>query len=139
MSVVAIVRGRGQQQETVRLASENLSQAAPTGVLPIPGRAQADAVVSLHWHGSFDKSALEGMSCGLPLLTMNPAFAPHLSAAGMPGPIEDGNAEALAQAIERLADAPVEERRRWGLALRAEMVRAHSLQRLADLLVNQIL
>jgi glycosyltransferase involved in cell wall biosynthesis len=99
----------------------------------------ADAVVSLHLHGSFDKSALEGMSCGLPLLTMNPAFAPHLLAAGMPGPIEDGNIEALAQAIGRLADVPVEERRRWGLALRAEMVRAHSLQRLADLLVNQIL
>jgi glycosyltransferase involved in cell wall biosynthesis len=99
----------------------------------------ADAVVSLTGSGSFDKSALEGMSCGLPLLTMNPAFAPHLLAAGMPGPIEDGNAEALARAIGRLADLPVEERRRLGLALRAEVVRAHSLQRLADLLVNQIL
>ena len=99
----------------------------------------ADAVVSLTGRGSFDKSALEGMSCGLPLLTMNPAFAPHLLAAGVPGPIEDGNAEALGEAIARLADVPVEERRRWGLALRAEVVRAHSLQRLADLLVNQIL
>ena len=99
----------------------------------------ADAVVSLTRLGSFDKSALEGMSCGLPLLTMNPAFAPHLLAAGMPGLIEDGNTEALGQAIGRLADVPVEERRRWGLALRAEVVRAHSLQRLADLLVNQIL
>jgi glycosyltransferase involved in cell wall biosynthesis len=99
----------------------------------------ADAVVSLTRRGSFDKSAIEGMSCGLPLLTMNPAFAPHLLAAGMPGPIEDGNAEALGQAIGRLADVPVQERRRWGLALRAEVIRAHSLQRLADLLVNQIL
>ena len=99
----------------------------------------ADAVVSLHRHGSFDKSAIEGMSCGLPLLTMNSAFASPLLAAGMPGPIEDGNAEALSQAICQLANVPVEERRRWGLALRAEVVRAHSLQRLADLLVNQIL
>ena len=99
----------------------------------------ADAVVGLTRRGSFDKSAIEGMSCGLPLLTMNPAFAPHLLAAGMPGPIVDGNAEALGQAIGRLADVSVEERRRWGLALRAEVVRAHSLQRLADLLVNQIL
>ena len=84
----------------------------------------ADAVVSVTRRGSFDKSALEGMSCGLPLLTMNPAFARHLSAAGMPGPIEDGSAEALAQALGRLADVPAEERRRWGLALRAEVIRA---------------
>jgi glycosyltransferase involved in cell wall biosynthesis len=99
----------------------------------------ADAVVSLTGAGSFDKSAMEGMSCGLPLLTMNPAFAPHLLAAGMPGPIEEGNAEALGQAIRQLADVPVDQRRRWGLSLRAEIIRAHSLQRLADLLVNQIL
>ena len=99
----------------------------------------ADVIVSVTRAGSFDKSAIEGMSCGLPLLTMNPDFAPQLLAAGMPGLIEDGNAEALGQAIGRLADVPVGERRRWGLALRAEMVRAHSLQRLADLLVNQIL
>jgi glycosyltransferase involved in cell wall biosynthesis len=99
----------------------------------------ADVVVSLTGLGSFDKSALEGMSCGLPLLTMNPAFAPLLRAAGMPGPIEDGDVEALALALEGLADVPVEERRRWGLALRAEVVRSHSLQRLADLLVDKIL
>lgn len=99
----------------------------------------AEAVVSLTGRGSFDKSAIEGMSCALPLLTMNPDFAPHLLAAGMPGPIEDGNAKALGQAIGQLIDVPVKERRRWGLALRAEVVRAHSLQRLADRLVNQIL
>lgn len=99
----------------------------------------ADVIVSLTRAGSFDKSAIEGMSCGLPLLTMNPAFTPQLLAAGMPGPIEDGNAEALGRAIGWLADVPVEERRRWGLALRTDVIRAHSLQRLADLLVNQIL
>ena len=99
----------------------------------------ADAIVSLTRHGSFDKAAIEGMSCGLPLLTMNPAFASHLLAAGMPEPIEDGSAGALEQAIGQLADVPVEERRRMGLALRAEVIRAHSLQRLADLLVNEIL
>jgi len=112
----------------------------PLGIEELIAEYQAaDAVVSLTGRGSFDKSAIEGMSCGLPLLTMNPAFAPHLLAAGMPGPIEDGNAEALGQAMGRLADVPVEERRRWGLALRAEVIRAHSLQRLADLLVDQIL
>jgi glycosyltransferase involved in cell wall biosynthesis len=99
----------------------------------------ADAIVSLTRHGSFDKAAIEGMSCGLPLLTMNPAFAPHLLAAGMPEPIEDGSAGALEQAIGQLVDVPVEERRRMGMALRAEVIRAHSLQRLADLLVNEIL
>jgi glycosyltransferase involved in cell wall biosynthesis len=99
----------------------------------------ADALVSLHIAGSFDKSALEGMSCGLPLLTMNPAFAPMLTDAGEPGLIPDGDVSALARGVERLADAPIEERLRLGLALRDEVVRAHSLQRLADLLVDQIL
>jgi glycosyltransferase involved in cell wall biosynthesis len=99
----------------------------------------ADALVSLHIAGSFDKSALEGMSCGLPLLTMNPAFAPIMTAANAPGLIPDGDVGALAQGIELLVNASVDERRQWGLALRAEVVRAHSLQRLADLLVDQIL
>jgi glycosyltransferase involved in cell wall biosynthesis len=99
----------------------------------------ADAQVSLHIAGSFDKSALEGMSCGLPLLTMNPAFASILKASGAPEPIADGESAALAHGIERLAEATVEKRRRWGLALRAEVVRAHSLQRLADRLVDEIL
>jgi glycosyltransferase involved in cell wall biosynthesis len=99
----------------------------------------ADALVSLHIVGSFDKSALEGMSCGLPLLTTNPAFAPIMTDADAPGLIPDGDVGALAQGIELLASAPVEERRQWGLALRAEVVRSHSLQRLADLLVDEIL
>jgi glycosyltransferase involved in cell wall biosynthesis len=79
------------------------------------------------------------MSCGLPLLTMNPAFAPIMTAANAPGLIPDGDVGALAQGIELLVNASVDERRQWGLALRAEVVRAHSLQRLADLLVDQIL
>jgi glycosyltransferase involved in cell wall biosynthesis len=99
----------------------------------------ADALVSLTIAGSFDKSALEGMSCGLPLLTMNPAFEPIMTAADAPGLIPDGDVGALAQSIELLANSPVEERRQWGLALRAEVVRSHSLQRLADLLVDEIL
>ena len=105
----------------------------------IPAYQAADMVVSLTGLGFFDKSALEAMSCGVPLLTMNPAFAPHLAAAGSPGPIADGNALELANAIERVASAPVEERRQWGLGLRDEVIRAHSLQRLADLLVDKIL
>lgn len=99
----------------------------------------ADALVSLTVAGSFDKSALEGMSCGLPLMTTNPAFAPILTAADVAGLIADGDVSALAQGIEQLAGASREERRRWGLALRAQVVRAHSLQRLADLLVDGIL
>ena len=123
-----------------RGVAPRVSFVGPLGTEELIAEYQAaDVIVSLTGHGSFDKSAIEGMSCGLPLLTMNPAFAPHLLAAGMPGPIEDGNTEALGSALERLADAPVEVRRRWGLSLRAEMIRAHSLQRLADLLVNQIL
>ena len=120
--------------------ASQVSLVGPRGTEDLIAEYQAaDAVVSLTGRGSFDKSAIEGMSCGLPLLTMNPDFAPLLLAAGMPGPIEDGNAEALGHAIERLVEVPVEERRRLGMALRAEVVRAHSLQRLADLLVNQIL
>jgi len=133
-------------EAALRLRALDLGDAAqvtfvgPLGTEEVIAEYQAaDAVVSLTGRGSFDKSALEGMSCGLPILTMNPAFAPHLTAAGMPGPVEDGNAEALAQAIGGLVDAQIEVRRRWGLALRAEVIRAHSLQRLADLLVNEIL
>lgn len=105
----------------------------------IPEYQAADISVSLTGLGFFDKAALEAMSCGVPLLTMNAAFAPHLTAAGSPGPIADGNVGELADAIERLAGVPVEDRRRWGLGQRAEVIRAHSLQRLADLLVGEIL
>jgi len=98
----------------------------------------ADAVVSLQSE-SFDKAPLEAMSCGVPLVTSNPAYAELLRAAGGPPPVPDGDAAAAAETLHRLAVMPMADRSQLGAALRQQIVDHHSLDRLADLLVNDVL
>jgi glycosyltransferase involved in cell wall biosynthesis len=110
-----------------------------TGTELVTEYQAAGSLVSLTGRGTFDKSVLEAMSCGVLPVTMNPAFAPHLAAAGAPPPVADGEVSSLARALAAAAGVPAEVRTEMGRGLRDEVVRYHSLQRLIDLLVERVL
>lgn len=112
---------------------------ALVGAAPPAAVAQAyrDATVavSLTAAGSFDKAALEAMACGVPLVTTNPALATVDPALLAPTDDAAGVASALAAVLARTA----EDRRALGGRLRDHVVANHSLERLADLLVDEVL
>jgi glycosyltransferase involved in cell wall biosynthesis len=94
---------------------------------------RASLVTNLTPLGSFDKAALEGMLCGVPLVTANPAFvdllgehAPHLRLASPTDPI------ALAERLAHLLRMDAEARRRIGADLRARTAAQHGLEGLMD-------
>jgi glycosyltransferase involved in cell wall biosynthesis len=110
-----------------------------TGTELVSEYQAAGTLVSLTGRGTFDKSVLEAMSCGVPPITMNPAFAPHLAAAGAPLPIAEGDVPALARALAGATAVPADARTEMGRDLRDQVVRYHSLRRLIDLLVDRVL
>lgn len=96
----------------------------------------ADVFLNLSATGSVDKAVLEAMACGIPVITANEAYqqmlAPWAETALIP--LED--AAALAGKIAALADQPPEARAALGAQLREIVVRDHSLERLADILME---
>jgi glycosyltransferase involved in cell wall biosynthesis len=97
---------------------------------------QAHLMVNVSQTGSVDKAVLEAMACGLPVITANEAFAPILAdwrdslLVTMDAPDE------LAARIRGMMQMPPEARRALGQALRAVVVRDHSLERLAETLIE---
>ncbi|MCY4018154.1 MAG: glycosyltransferase family 4 protein [Chloroflexi bacterium] len=87
--------------------------------------------------GLFDKSALESMACALPTVVCNPAFAPVLGEQRdllmIDGP-ED--VTGLRERLTHLLALPEGERARIGQALRAGVMREHSLQTLIGRLLS---
>jgi glycosyltransferase involved in cell wall biosynthesis len=91
-----------------------------------------DVLVNLSATGSQDKAVLEAMSCGLPVITSNEAFAALLAPWSdmlLVPPREPGK---LAEQIRRLKAMPPDECRALGMRLRALVVEGHSLTRLAQ-------
>jgi glycosyltransferase involved in cell wall biosynthesis len=110
-----------------------------TGTELVSEYQAAGSLVSLTGPGTFDKSVLEAMSCGVAPITMNPAFAPHLAAAGAPPPVADGDVPSLARALSASSAVPAQARIEIGRGLRDQVVRYHSLGRLIDILVDRVL
>lgn len=105
----------------------------------VPIYHAADIVVNLSNTGSIDKAVLEAMSCGLPVITANEAFITVLQKWGDNLLVAQDSPEMLAEKLAKLAAQPPEERRTLGCELREIVVRDHSLERLVETLVNEIL
>jgi glycosyltransferase involved in cell wall biosynthesis len=98
--------------------------------------AQADVFLNPGDTDSVDKTGLEAMSCGVPMITSNIAFKDILPAEMQPPSIVPKNdPEAFADALAKMAHWSPEERRAFGLRGRAAVVAEHSIDSLADKLV----
>jgi glycosyltransferase involved in cell wall biosynthesis len=98
---------------------------------------QADVFLNPGDTDSVDKTGLEAMSCGVPMITSNIAFKDILPAEMQPPSIVPKNdPEALAVAITNMAKWSGEERRAFGLRGRAMVVAEHSIDSLADKLMR---
>lgn len=106
----------------------------------VPARVRAaDAAVNVSATDSVDKAALEAMACGLPVVVSNPALVPIVAAVDARCTVPPGDARALADRLAWLAGVSRVERAALGAALRAAVVRDHSLHRLTRRLVNDVL
>ncbi|TSC89695.1 MAG: glycosyltransferase [Parcubacteria group bacterium Gr01-1014_3] len=96
-----------------------------------------DFFVNLTVAGSFDKSTLESMSCGVPVFVSNPAFEEYfdqeLKNLLM---FKEGAAEDLQKKINGFVALPTEEKRRIGMKLRDIIKEKHSLNRLVERIVT---
>ncbi|MDP1719369.1 MAG: glycosyltransferase family 4 protein [bacterium] len=100
---------------------------------------QHDLFVNLTVTGSFDKSTLEAMSCGLPILVSNLAFKEIL-----PKELRDRlmfpekDYLVLASKIKALANLSEDERHKIGVTLRELVIAKHGLDDLMDKLQQAI-
>ncbi len=98
-----------------------------------------DLFVNLTVTGSFDKSTLEAMACGIPVLISNLAFrdilGPELSNQLM---FKEGDHRDLADKISQIAALSVEDREKLGGRLREIIVNQHDLGRLVIRLAETI-
>lgn len=113
---------------------------APVPNFQTPGiYNQHDLFVNLTVTGSFDKSTLEAMACGLPVLVSNLAFRdilpPELQERLM---FLENNHVVLAAKIEYLAGLSEGERHEIGSALRSLVIAKHGLNDLMDKLHQAI-
>ena len=98
-----------------------------------------DLFVNLTVTGSFDKSTLEAMACGIPVLVSNLAFhdilGPELADRLI---FKEGDCRDLADKISRIAALSAEDRQKIGDSLREVVVRQHGLGRLVARLTESI-
>jgi glycosyltransferase involved in cell wall biosynthesis len=85
--------------------------------------------------GLFDKAALEGMACGVPTLTSNPAFAPLLDGAECLQTAWPLNIAELTAKLQGLLALSAEERQAIGTRLRVQIIAQHSLDALIHRLI----
>lgn len=108
---------------------------SPEAIQPL--YQQATLAVNLSPPGLFDKAALEGMACGLPVIVSNPAFAPVL------GPWTDlltisspDDVAGLRERIAHLFSLSAAERHAIGDSLHAGVKARHSLDALTRALIS---
>jgi glycosyltransferase involved in cell wall biosynthesis len=89
--------------------------------------------------GSLDKSAVEAMACGLPLISTNESVAEIVPLRLAPLLLTDGQStDAQAAAIHELLRRPDAELARVGEDLRAVVVAEHSIDRLFDRILDDV-
>ena len=97
----------------------------------------ADCFVNPSDTDSVDKTVLEAMSCGIPIITSNIAFKEVLGTElATRWVIAKRNVNALYESLTSLIDMPSSERRDLGVMLREIVVRDHSLHRLSEKISN---
>ncbi len=82
--------------------------------------------------GSLDKVVLEAAACGTPVVSTAPSSEPVLRSVDQRLCPPGNDPQALAQALDTMLGWSHEQRGEVGAALRAEVVRSHSLDRWAD-------
>ena len=101
----------------------------------------ADVVVSPNEPRSgatFDKVVFEAAACARPVVSTNEAFAPLLGGLSLELLAPPGNPRRLAGVIGGVVRSGADERARVGNALRARVVREHSLEHWADATLRAI-
>lgn len=88
---------------------------------------QADVMVNSSDTGSLDKSVLEAMSCGLPVVSSNEAFIPLLAPWKELLLIPQNAPEAMASRLQCLASQSLDQRKALGRELRRLVEEHHSL------------
>jgi glycosyltransferase involved in cell wall biosynthesis len=97
---------------------------------------RADVCVNLSETNSLDKVLLEAMSCGVPVITSNPAFAPLLDDLAPRLMLPDSSPQTIADALLSLMALDAHAVERLEHALRGRVVERHDLQKLMDRLVS---
>jgi glycosyltransferase involved in cell wall biosynthesis len=115
-----------------KAASSGLSRHVEfTGAVPysrMPAVYQSsDLVVSTSVSGLFDKAPLEAMSCGVPVITANPAFADAFGGLDVPLPPPIAEGAALASSIAEELAQSAEAQRDRSARLRAAIITHHGL------------
>jgi glycosyltransferase involved in cell wall biosynthesis len=96
----------------------------------------AHLMLNVSGTGSLDKAVLEAMACGLPVITANEAYTPLLHNWRDQLLIPPDAPDMLADKIQAMMKRTPDARRALGDELRAIVVRDHSLDRLAGVLMN---
>ena len=91
---------------------------------------KGDVVVNLSPKGGMDKTVLEAMSCGIPVLCANETFKPLLSGAGIDLMFTYRDAQGLAEKLKELKAIGYERRGEIGMQLREVVVTNHNLDNL---------
>lgn len=133
------VRWLNQLQEQV--SRRNLTDTV-TFVGPVPRQElpswynRADVCVNLSETNSIDKAVLEAMSCGIPVVTSNPAFREMLVDITPGLSLMDARPASIAGALEQVIAFDAATRVQLRRALRARVIRDHNLHTLMDRLVE---
>lgn len=115
-----------------------LLEARPFSQVPDAYRG-AHAALNVSRTRSLDKAGLEAMSCALPLVSTNPAYASILNEVAPFLYCREGRLEDFIGSLRRLMTEDVATRSDIGHQLRAIVVSEHSLERLVDLLIEDVL
>ncbi|MBZ0300707.1 MAG: glycosyltransferase family 4 protein [Anaerolineae bacterium] len=97
---------------------------------------QAHLMVNMSNTGAVDKAVLEAMACGLPVITANEAFGPILADWREQLLVPMDSPGELAEKMRAMMATDLQARQALGQELRAVVVRDHSLDHLADMLVD---
>jgi glycosyltransferase involved in cell wall biosynthesis len=100
---------------------------------------RADVMVNVSDLGSPDKAVFEAMSCGLPVVVANRAFADLLEDMEPALLVPTGDPDAIALACKQVHDLSDSERAILGKQLRMLAIENHELDRLVGRLVNEVL
>lgn len=102
----------------------------------VPLLQRSSCLVSFTASEAIDKALLEGMACGLPVISSaerRQIFDEQYQSWAI-----ETTPEALAEKLEELATMNPADRRSLGLAMRATVCRDHDLRRLAKLIVTEL-
>jgi len=119
-----------EMQETIRFEP-------PISIAALPSWYQRCTVhVNLTPSGSGDKAALEAMSCARPCLLANGGFKETLGKHAALLHFRYGDAQDLADRLERVLSLRRDDRLKMGNYLREQVVKMHSLEKLGGRLVE---